>query len=293
MDREKLNDFVVLAETLSFSEAAEQRYISQSALSKRIRSLEKDLGEPLIDRSSRSIRLTEFGEGYLPYAKQILVAYDSADRFQKTFHQTKKKQVTLGSVINPECFHVYDIYMEFSKKYPEVSLNLREEPLLKLEQLFQDRVINLYCTSDTLLRKGTPFLPVGEGYVAVICMKDDPLSALETISPQDLADRNLLLPAEMDPFTTAIHTAFRGSGIEPHVVYQGAAVSGLSLLKNGIGVAILPVEIAAHYASDDMCVLPFSPAIRYYYGLGYRERSELTEPERAFVDFLRDNYQMK
>lgn len=72
--------FVAVAEEMSFTRAAERVFVSQPALSKRIRRLERDLGTPLLTRGHRSVALTRAGEALLPRAAAILADWDAARR---------------------------------------------------------------------------------------------------------------------------------------------------------------------------------------------------------------------
>jgi DNA-binding transcriptional LysR family regulator len=71
-----LRYFVAVAEELHFTRAAERIFISQPALSKQIRMLERQLGAPLFDRDREGVRLTLVGEALLPHARQVLAAWD-------------------------------------------------------------------------------------------------------------------------------------------------------------------------------------------------------------------------
>jgi DNA-binding transcriptional LysR family regulator len=78
MDTVWLHDFVCLARTLNFTRAAEERSITQSAFSRRIRSLEAWAGGPLIDRGTYPLRLTPAGVEFLPVARGILLQLEQA-----------------------------------------------------------------------------------------------------------------------------------------------------------------------------------------------------------------------
>jgi DNA-binding transcriptional LysR family regulator len=71
-----LRYFVAVAEELHFTRAAEKMYVSQPALSKQIRMLERQLGAPLFHRGPHGVRLTPVGTALLPYARQALAAWD-------------------------------------------------------------------------------------------------------------------------------------------------------------------------------------------------------------------------
>ncbi|MFI6941335.1 LysR family transcriptional regulator [Streptomyces sp. NPDC050418] len=73
-----LRYFVTVAEELHFTRAAERLYVSQPALSKQIRALERQLGAPLFERDRHGVRLTGVGEALLPQARQVLAAWEAA-----------------------------------------------------------------------------------------------------------------------------------------------------------------------------------------------------------------------
>ena len=76
MELRQLRYFVAVADTLNFSRAAESLYLSQSALSKQIQSLEQELGAALFERDRRSVMLTHAGQVLLPEAKSLLLRAD-------------------------------------------------------------------------------------------------------------------------------------------------------------------------------------------------------------------------
>ena len=71
MEIDYIREFVVLTETENFLEAAERLFISQSSLTRHIKSLEEDLGMQVFDRTTRKVTLNNFGKLFLPYAKEI------------------------------------------------------------------------------------------------------------------------------------------------------------------------------------------------------------------------------
>ena len=78
MELQQLRYFCAIAETGSFSRAAEQTHVSQPSLSQQIRKLEDELGARLFDRLGRSIRLTELGQAFLPRARGVLRDLEAA-----------------------------------------------------------------------------------------------------------------------------------------------------------------------------------------------------------------------
>src|SRR5687768_10462245 len=74
----QLRYFVTVAENAGFTRAAELLHVAQPSLSQQIRALERELGVPLFERTSRMVRLTAAGESLLPHARRALAAVDDA-----------------------------------------------------------------------------------------------------------------------------------------------------------------------------------------------------------------------
>ena len=71
MDIDYIHEFVVLADTGNYMEAADKLFLTQSSLTRHIQKLEADLGVLLFDRSTRHIELNKYGNLFMPYARQI------------------------------------------------------------------------------------------------------------------------------------------------------------------------------------------------------------------------------
>src|SRR5438270_8481792 len=78
MELRQLEYFVAVAEERNFTRAAERVHVAQPGVSAQIRRLERELGQELLDRSGRAVRLTEVGSAVLPYARAALAAVEGA-----------------------------------------------------------------------------------------------------------------------------------------------------------------------------------------------------------------------
>src|ERR1700677_2735812 len=88
--------FVAVAEELHFTRAAERLFISQPALSKQIRTLERTLGVVLFERAAKDVRLTPAGATFLPKAREVLAAWDSARQTIEQRKRTQEASLTVG-----------------------------------------------------------------------------------------------------------------------------------------------------------------------------------------------------
>lgn len=116
--------FISVVECSSFTEAAEQCYISQSAISQQIRSLEKELGVELIHRENRRFTLTPAGEYFYEQSEGILNEVEDIRRETFRIGKDKEKELKIGYL---RCYSGQELHQavaEFSRLYPEVSIHI-------------------------------------------------------------------------------------------------------------------------------------------------------------------------
>ena len=116
--------FISVVECNSFTEAAEQCYISQSAISQQIRSLEKELGVELIHRENRRFTLTPAGEYFYEQSEGILNEVEDIRRETFRIGKDKEKELKIGYL---RCYSGQELHQavaEFSRLYPEVSIHI-------------------------------------------------------------------------------------------------------------------------------------------------------------------------
>ena len=116
--------FITVVECNSFTEAAEQCYISQSAISQQIRSLEKELGVELIHRENRSFTLTPAGKYFYEQSKGILNEVEDIRRETFRIGKDKEMELKIGYL---RCYSGQELHQavaEFSRLYPEVSIHI-------------------------------------------------------------------------------------------------------------------------------------------------------------------------
>lgn len=125
MDTQSLQAFVIVAETGSFSEAANRLFLTQSAISKRIALLEQQLDCRLFDRIGRQINLTEAGQRLLPKAQDIQLAIKDAKTLVSNLHQEVSGRLSFAASHHISLHRLPPILKSFAQRYPDVELDLR------------------------------------------------------------------------------------------------------------------------------------------------------------------------
>jgi DNA-binding transcriptional LysR family regulator len=125
MDTVNLQTFIAAAERESFSLAAEQLYLTQPAVSKRIATLEGELNASLFDRIGRRVSLTEAGRELLPRAKSILRDIEDSRRMISNLTGTVAGRLSIGTSHHIGLHRLPPVLRQFTKAYPEVALDLQ------------------------------------------------------------------------------------------------------------------------------------------------------------------------
>ncbi|MGC0338160.1 LysR family transcriptional regulator [Streptomyces sp. SLBN-8D4] len=238
-----LRYFLAVAEELHFTRAAERLYVSQPALSKQIRALERQLGVELLRRDPRGVRLTEAGEVLLPHARHVVEAWGAADAAMATARAAGRGMLVVGMSTSPGRGGLLPaIRSRFTAAHPEAVVRLRQMG-------WQDPTAGL-ADGDTEVAFVWLPLPDEERYgwtvVAeeprLVALPDShPLAARAEVDFADLADEPFLaLPPSAGPLRD-FWLALDERGGRPPLV--GAEIAGTEetyeALVAGLGICLV------------------------------------------------------
>jgi DNA-binding transcriptional LysR family regulator len=131
MEIRQLRAFVTIAAELHFRRAAEILHLSQSALSKQVRSLEEELGESLFLRTRHAVRPTPAGEAFLEHAKEIVRRVEAAKEAVTQAARGRTGRLEVGFCEGMEIRTVPKVLRRFRRRYPDVDLRLHPFPSLE------------------------------------------------------------------------------------------------------------------------------------------------------------------
>ncbi len=189
-----LRYFVAVAEELHFTRAAERLYVSQPALSKQVRALERQLGAPLFERDRTGVRLTPVGAALLPYARRVLADWEEA---RDAIERAKAEQaavLVVGMSTSPARGGLLPaIRSRFTEARPEATVRLRqigwEDPTAGLAEGSVD-VAYVWLPVPDLDRY--TYVVVAEEPRLVALPQTHPLAARESVDFADLLDEPFL-----------------------------------------------------------------------------------------------------
>jgi len=259
MELRQLEYFVAVAEEASFTRAASRVHVAQPGVSAQVRRLESELGQQLLDRSGRSVRLTEVGSAVLPFARAALDAVANARLAVDDLAGLVRGQVTVGMVSGCALPALAELLAGFHDRHPGVAIALVEDNSDRLVERLRDGRLDLALIG---WAEQTPadidsVVLVDEELVAVVA-PGHPLAGTGTgagagagaragggaITIRQLRDLPLVSLPRGTGVRAALDAACAAAGFTPRIVFEASALPMVvELAGRGLGLAVVPASI--------------------------------------------------
>ena len=143
MDLKQMEYILAIAKEENITHAAEKLYISRSALNYSLLNLEKELKVPLFKRVQNRLIPTYAGELYLAQAKKILAEYKDLSHNMAAMSDASQRRLNIGVTVGGGQHILVDIFPDFHRKYPHITVNLLEANSRILEKALLDGEIDM------------------------------------------------------------------------------------------------------------------------------------------------------
>ena len=249
MELHQLEYFVAVAEEASFTRAASRVHVAQPGVSAQVRRLESELGQQLLDRSGRSVRLTEVGSAVLPFARAALDAVANARLAVDDLAGLVRGQVTVGMVSGCALPVLAELLAGFHDRHPGVAIALVEDNSDRLVERLRDGRLDLALTG---WAEQTPadidsVVLVDEELVAVVAPGHplaDAGAGAGAITIRQLRDLPLVSLPRGTGVRAALDAACAAAGFTPRIVFEASALPMVvELAGRGLGLAVVPASI--------------------------------------------------
>lgn len=264
MNLNQLEYFVTVAELLNFTKAAEKCFISQTAMTQQIRSLEKSVGVPLFIRDKHHVELTLAGHVYLNEARIILHRSDEAMRLARMAKEGVTGEITIGYISGYGQSDFSDILRKFRLTYPNIKVNLQRNNLSVLLGMLEKGECDLIIALSPKTRDRNISYQYMTSYPLMVALPEGhPLGTHEFLHYSDLETESFIMMQpkgrSKDQMEESVLIYERG-GYIPHVVeVEGDQETLLLMVAAGMGISILPEYITRPYQNDKN--LKFLPLI--------------------------------
>lgn len=279
--------FLTIADTGNLTKAANQLYVSQPALSYRLSQLEKQFDEPLFIRNPRGVVMTETGELYYAYAKDMIRRKEAFESSLANRRDTVSGVLTLGCSSIFANYELPTILEGFTQLYPDVKLQLRTGISSRITELYQAGDVHV-----AIIRG--PRQPSGEN----ILINKDPICLVTNTSlpvyewPRpDLPALPFIRYATAHDLYNLIDTWWKEQYEVPpnDNIHVDTMATCRQFIRKNLGWSILPKTGLGRFA-DEFYIEPLNwadgTAIVRETHLCYQSSSLLRKPVKAFVDYI-------
>jgi LysR family hydrogen peroxide-inducible transcriptional activator len=241
MELQQLRYVCAIADTGSFSRAAEQCQVAQPSLSQQILKLEDDLGTKLFDRLGRGIRLTEAGRAFLPHARSILSQLDTARSSVQERSADARGSVSVGVIPTIAPYLIPRYASTFASQYPQAKLRIVEDKTPDLIEALRSLSIDLAILALPLRQKDFQLFPLLTEPLYAVLPKDHPRAEAKAIALRELRSESFVMLRDGHCFRDLSISACSRARITPRIAFESDQFSSvLGLVAAGIGVSIAP-----------------------------------------------------
>jgi len=240
---ETLKVFCDVVETKSFSVAASQNYVTQSAVSQQIRMLEEKYGKQLLERTRGNVQLTPAGEILYQVSKEIVQRYQDLEGRLQDVAKVVAGTVRVATVHSIGLYELSTQLKRFLKAYPQVQLQLGYSRSSKIYEDALKGGIDLGIVAYPSRRPGITTIPLREDRLVLVVPPAHAFAKHRTISTNRLAGEALVGFDRDIPTRRETDRVLRKHGIDPRYVTELDNVEVMKrVVEIGLGIAILPEQ---------------------------------------------------
>ncbi|HLR99354.1 MAG TPA: LysR family transcriptional regulator [Mycolicibacillus parakoreensis] len=296
MELRQLRHFVAVADVGHFTRAADALAISQSGLSASIRALERHLGLPVFERTTRSVVVTAAGRVLLGHARRMLREAAGAESAIAALRGADAGMLALGVVQTFTAVDLPATIARLHERHPAVQVVLREAPTRDLLDVLEAGELDLAFVA----LDATP-LPAG-----LVSLRDYPETLVVVVGPDHrLAGRARVRLTDLaaEPFVefqaglglqTAVAALFTAAEVTRRIAFRTSQMDqALSLVRHGLGIAVVPEPVARRSGLPVIGVHPLGPGPGQggappsrRLALAARTREPSNPVARAFLELL-------
>lgn len=299
MNTSFFREFIILAESRSYWEAAERLYMNQSTLSKHIKLMECELGVPLFTRSTRRVELTKYGASLLPYARSIIRQESEYISLLLQMKNQETGMLVIGSIPVMAQYGIVDLLSAFQKAHPESNLKVIEEDPQNLVSLLRDKKCELIFLRESKLDFERNFLedqelvriPFVRDHLIALLPENHPLSAKKSLTLRELKDENLCMITEGTLMHDLCINACHAAGFAPKIVFTSHRIESImEMVASGDRIGLLMnchVQQMKSVNNPPHCIpIDIIPKIDSQISLCYLSSAALSPAARCFMDIF-------
>ena len=290
---DSLQIFADLVETGSFSRSAEKNFVSQSAVSQRLRTLERDYGQTLIDRGQGRGRVSPTPAGQMLYegARVLLQSAAGLDAQMRELSDEVAGTVRVATVYSVGLHALPPRLKPFLAAYARINVHLEYKQTDKVYDDVASGLLDVGIVACPTAKRGLEVIPFAEEEMVFLCAPEHPLASQTQVSLRQLDGLPFIGFADDIPTRRLVDDRLRAAGARVRMVTTFDNIETIkNLVEIGSGVSILPADtVQQETRLGTLASRPFVPADAFTRptGLLLKTTKARRAAVRAFVEAMR------
>ena len=289
MNLRTLRAFVEVVRQGGFSQAAQVVSLTQSTVSKAVKSLEDELGTPLFNRAGHKVELTAAGE--IAYRRALVLLSERSDMLAEINELLDLKRGRLRIGLPPVgCGVLFAaMFATYRKRYPQVDIELIEHGSKRLQECLEAGEVDLAALLIPM-DEAFDYQAVRNEPLIVVLPAGHALSRRKRIDFTDLADSPFILFEAGFALNAKIMAACERKGVVPRVTVRSGQIDFIvDLVAADLGVAFLPRMLAHKHQHAGIALVPLDePHTDWHIALAWRANAHLPPAAKAWLELARE-----
>jgi DNA-binding transcriptional LysR family regulator len=279
----QLRAFVALAHAHSFTAAAAQLHLTQSALSALVRELESEVGSRLFDRTTRSVDINAAGRELLPVAERVLRDLEGGVQAVRELRLNHRGSLSIAATPHLAASFLPGVCAQLQQRFPALRLHdrLAADNLQSVRAGEADLAIGSFgpVSEDIVLT------PLGSGRMGVAVPAGHRFARRRSLRLADLQDEPLILLSRDSAFRATVDHALAQAGLAPPVAFDVAYLgTAIGLVEAGLGVAPCPSHVAPALQRAGLRFIALAPPIDSGVAMAALKGRALSAAAQAFLE---------
>ncbi len=290
LDSRQLLAFAALARCQSFTRAAKELFLTQSAVSHAIKALEAEVGSRLVDRAGRHVLLTQAGEQFLRHTEKILREMDAARAGLDALSRWGHGRLRVGASTTACQYLLPTVLREFKQSFPKCVITIEPGDHAQQVELLQNNRIDLSIMLEPETTSEFEFVPLFSDELRFVTSPMHPWARERRVLRDSLESETLVLYNKSSYTFRLVSEYFRDERMAfGHYIELGAMDAIKELVKIGVGIGVLAPWIArAELESGALVDFPLGRRrLRRTWGVAHLKGRRLPLGEETFIGLCR------
>ncbi|WP_257985381.1 LysR family transcriptional regulator [Bacillus sp. V5-8f] len=260
MELRQLKYFLEAVKQNNITRASEQLHISQPALSKMIKSLEEEVGMPLLLRSNKTVEMTDAGQIVYEYAQRILAQVDEMNTTLNDMTSLMRGQINIGLPPIIGSLFFPKVMSEFHRQYPNVKINITEYGAARVVNSVEQGEFELGVAVLPVDEDQFDIYPIVKEELKLLVPQQHPLSARKEVHIKELQEEDFIFYSEEFALYDIVRKKCIEEGFEPKILFKSSQWDFMTeMVAANLGITLLPESICSRAENKQVSIMKLHP----------------------------------